>query len=110
MSSRTALLGGMTLACVTCGVAVVTVPDPTFRGRVVEDVTQHGQRPVRSVRSRGPRAGLACADARRRRRCRLSGKSDAGRVRSWPSYQASGESCAERHQRSIWVTPARRRR
>jgi hypothetical protein len=28
------------LACLTCGAAAVTLPDPTFRGMVVEDVTQ----------------------------------------------------------------------
>lgn len=40
MATRTALLAGLTLACLTCGAEAVTLPDPTFRGMVVEDVTQ----------------------------------------------------------------------
>jgi hypothetical protein len=40
MSTRTALVGGMTLAFLSYGAAAVTVPDPTFRGTVVEDFTQ----------------------------------------------------------------------
>ena len=40
MSTRTGLVGGMTLACLTSGAAAVTLTDPTFQGTVVEDVTQ----------------------------------------------------------------------
>src|SRR5688572_11613757 len=40
MSTRTALTAGVTLACVTCGAAAVTLPDPTIPGTVVDDFNQ----------------------------------------------------------------------
>jgi hypothetical protein len=40
MSVPVALLSGMTLACLSFAAAAATVPDPTFRGTVVEDFTQ----------------------------------------------------------------------
>jgi hypothetical protein len=40
MATRTALVGGMTLAVLSFGAAAVTLPDPTFQRTVVEDFTQ----------------------------------------------------------------------
>jgi hypothetical protein len=40
MSTRTAPVGGIALACLTCGAGAVTLPDPTLQGTVVEEFTQ----------------------------------------------------------------------